>query len=60
MTNDDGMTNALEVGSTKSRNHELAPALYGPCTLCSCPGFQGSGYSCTRGGCDHHYDSHGS
>jgi hypothetical protein len=32
---------------------------YGACTLCVCPGFQGSGYECTRGGCGHHYDSHG-
>lgn len=25
---------------------------------CSCPGFQGSGYTCSRGGCRHHYDRH--
>jgi hypothetical protein len=33
---------------------------YGPgrCSKCSCPGFTGSGYTCTRGGCRHHYDSH--
>jgi hypothetical protein len=33
-------------------------ANYGACTLCNCPGFQGSDYTCTRGGCGHHYDSH--
>jgi hypothetical protein len=32
---------------------------YGRCEQCSCPGFLGSGYTCTRGGCDHHYDEHG-
>jgi len=31
---------------------------YGRCSECSCPGFQGSGYTCTRGGCGHHYDQH--
>jgi hypothetical protein len=31
---------------------------YGRCSQCSCPGFTGSGYTCTRGGCGHHYDSH--
>ena len=59
MTNDDGITNALELRSNKSSN-ELEPAYYGACSQCSCPGFQGSGYSCERGGCGHHYDSHGS
>ncbi len=32
---------------------------YGRCSQCSCPGFIGSGYTCTRGGCGHHYDEHG-
>ena len=33
---------------------------YGRCHQykCSCFGFQGSGYTCTRGGCGHHYDLH--
>ncbi len=31
---------------------------YGKCTACSCPGFSGSGYTCNRGGCKHHYDQH--
>jgi hypothetical protein len=31
---------------------------YGKCSKCSCPGFYGSGYTCSRGGCGHHYDSH--
>ncbi len=31
---------------------------YGKCADCSCPGFTGSGYTCTRGGCGHHYDRH--
>jgi hypothetical protein len=31
---------------------------YGKCSACSCPGFSGSGYTCTRGGCGHHYDQH--
>ena len=35
-----------------------AEAGYGNCSLCSCPGFIGSGYTCGRGGCAHHYDSH--
>ena len=35
------------------------PAMdYGACSRCSCPGFQGSGYTCLRGGCGHHYDLH--
>ena len=32
---------------------------YGRCSQCSCPGFIGSGYSCARSGCGHHYDEHG-
>jgi hypothetical protein len=31
---------------------------YGACTQCNCPGFIGSTYTCTRGDCGHHYDSH--
>jgi hypothetical protein len=31
---------------------------YGRCSKCSCPGYFGSGYTCRRGGCYHHYDSH--
>lgn len=31
---------------------------YGECSRCSCPGFSGSGYTCYRGGCGHHYDEH--
>ncbi len=33
-------------------------ALYGPCTECNCPGFVGPDFTCTRGGCGHHYDVH--
>jgi hypothetical protein len=39
--------------------HSQMLSNYGPCSLCVCPGYQGSGYECTRGGCGHHYDSHG-
>ncbi len=35
-----------------------ASAGYGRCSKCSCPGFIGSGYTCVRGGCGHHYDDH--
>ena len=42
------------VSANASHEHEY----YGACSQCSCPGFQGSGYECTRGGCGHHYDSH--
>jgi hypothetical protein len=35
-----------------------AKAGYGNCTQCNCPGYIGSGYTCVRGGCGHHYDSH--
>ena len=31
---------------------------YGQCSSCSCPGFSGSGYTCSRGGCGHHYNTH--
>jgi hypothetical protein len=31
---------------------------YGKCARCSCPGFFGSSYTCSRGGCGHHYDEH--
>ena len=27
---------------------------YGQCSRCSCPGFRGNGYTCSRGGCGHH------
>ena len=38
---------------------EDAPrAGYGSCTWCSCPGFSGSGWTCGRGGCGHHYSTH--
>lgn len=36
--------------------HETAGP--GECSRCSCPGFSGSGYTCYRGGCNHHYDDH--
>ena len=32
---------------------------WGHCIECSCPGFIGSGYTCDRGGCGHHFDNHG-
>jgi hypothetical protein len=35
-----------------------SPGKYGKCSRCSCPGFSGSGYTCSRGGCGHHYDLH--
>lgn len=34
------------------------PQGYGECSRCSCPGYQGSAYTCQRGGCGHHYDDH--
>lgn len=40
------------------RTHGIALS-YGRCSQCSCPGFIGSGYTCTRSGCGHHYDEHG-
>jgi hypothetical protein len=33
-------------------------AYYGACSKCNCPGFSGSGHSCGRGGCGHHFDDH--
>ncbi len=54
-----GDKNSLEVLLLDSRrNYECIQNAYGHCTQCSCPGFLGSGYTCTRGGCDHHYDEH--
>jgi hypothetical protein len=38
--------------------HSEIKAGYGHCSVCSCPGFLGSGYTCTRGGCAHHFDQH--
>lgn len=41
-------------------DHKVAMG-YGKCRhyKCSCPGFYAvSGYTCTRGGCGHHYDEH--
>lgn len=35
-----------------------AEARYGKCSRCSCPGFTASGYTCSRGGCGHHYNEH--
>ena len=46
---------SLLVPLTRSQKAE---ARYGRCTKCSCPGFTGSGYTCSRGGCGHHYDVH--
>lgn len=40
-------------------HHESVVLNYGKCSQCSCPGFVGSGYTCTRSGCGHHYDEHG-
>lgn len=31
---------------------------YGRCSSCSCPSYSGSGYTCSRGGCGHHYNVH--
>jgi hypothetical protein len=36
----------------------LLRARYGKCSRCSCPGFSGSGSTCSRSGCGHHYDQH--
>lgn len=38
----------------------LIQAGYGACADCSCTGFQGGSgvYTCSRGGCSHHYDRH--
>lgn len=30
----------------------------GQCADCSCPSYFGSSYTCSRGGCQHHYDRH--
>jgi hypothetical protein len=30
----------------------------GSCSCCSCREYFGSGYSCSRSGCGHHYDDH--
>ncbi len=31
---------------------------YGGCSQCSCPGFVGGSSTCSRSGCNHHYDEH--
>lgn len=41
---------------TRLLNH--AEAGYGKCSRCRCPGFTGSSYTCSRGGCGHHYNEH--
>jgi hypothetical protein len=49
------------VGATFTASGLTAPQPhrgYGKCHKCSCPGFQGSTYTCSRGGCKHHYDCH--
>jgi hypothetical protein len=48
---------AAGVGTVAALPAKPQPA-YGKCHDCSCPGFQGTGYTCTRGGCKHHYDRH--
>jgi len=45
----------IESGNSQENHAHMA---YGRCSKCSCPGFSGSGYTCQRGGCGHHYDSH--
>jgi hypothetical protein len=53
------LLNKLGVLGKEENYFKLRPtAGYGKCSSCSCPGFSGSGYTCTRGGCGHHYDSH--
>jgi hypothetical protein len=47
----------LGVASKPVQGKSPSPG-YGRCSRCSCPGFFGSGYTCSRGGCGHHYDSH--
>ena len=44
----------------RSSHRNLGPISvgYGKCARCSCPGFFGSSYTCSRGGCGHHYDEH--
>ncbi|MEW6301163.1 MAG: hypothetical protein AB1671_26090 [Thermodesulfobacteriota bacterium] len=48
-----GLLAAISAGTGK----EVA-AGYGKCSRCSCPGFYGSGSTCSRSGCGHHYDEH--
>ncbi len=49
------------IGTAAARPQTPAPVPgFGRChaSHCSCFRFQGSGYTCTRGGCGHHYDRH--
>jgi hypothetical protein len=56
----EGQTSELKEQSFSSPSvQERVEASSGRCRNCSCPGFQGVGYTCTRGGCGHHYDLHG-
>ena len=61
-TNELNMSNRAPENYIKSLYQDHGQqSLYGACSQCSCPGYQGSsGYDCTRGGCGHHYDVHGS
>jgi hypothetical protein len=52
-----GAAGWLGVSGQRAEGKSPSPG-YGSCTRCSCPGFRGSGYTCYRGGCGHHYDSH--
>jgi hypothetical protein len=45
-------------GGSRAESNDRVEAGYGRCSRRSCPGFRGNGYTCSRGGCGHHYDSH--
>jgi hypothetical protein len=53
-------TEDISLSSMKTKNKSCCHTIagYGKCSACSCPGFFGSGYTCSRGGCGHHYDQH--
>ena len=48
----------LDLSHARAEPNDRVEAGYGRCSRCSCPGFRGNGYTCSRGEYGHHYDSH--
>jgi hypothetical protein len=53
-----GLQHSVDAHHASSEAKDEVKLGYGKCSRCSCPSFSGSGYTCHRGGCGHHYDLH--
>jgi hypothetical protein len=58
-SDESGQQRPVDAHHTSSEAKDEVKLGFGKCSRCSCPGYSGVRYyTCNRGGCGHHYDSH--